>query len=209
MAFLVEDGTGLVVATSYIDVAYADSYHTDRQTTIWTSETDQAKKESALIRATQYIDAKYGQFFNGNVLKVEQGLLWPRVDAQYTNGQVIVGIPEVLKKATAELASRAITSSDLMPDINVVTHGPNVLEVTEKVDVIETRIKYATATERTTGQIIDGYPFITSMLLPIIGAYDTDASDYLVGLDTYGINFDSSFVPSVTPPAFTLGQFDN
>ena len=59
MAFIPEDGTGSATATSYIDVAYADEYFTDRTVTAWSSLTNPAK-QAALIAATDYIDFRCG-----------------------------------------------------------------------------------------------------------------------------------------------------
>jgi len=53
-----EDGTGLANANTYVAQADADSYFADRANAAWAAlSSDQ--KASALIQATQYLDARY------------------------------------------------------------------------------------------------------------------------------------------------------
>src|SRR5687767_15226190 len=109
MAIIVEDGTGLSTAESYITVAYADTYHTDRGQTTWTG-TD-AAKEAALRRALAYLDGRYGPRFNGlRKLGRDQALMWPRVGASDSEGWLIddTVIPAELKRAQAEAALREL-----------------------------------------------------------------------------------------------------
>ena len=74
MALVVEDGTGLSTAESYISVADADTYHSDRGNALWTG-TD-AVKEEALRQATEYLDATYD--WKGSISLTTQALNWPR-----------------------------------------------------------------------------------------------------------------------------------
>ena len=57
MSLIVEDGTGLDTAESYVSVVDAGTYCTAHGLTAWTG-TD-GVKESALRNATQYIDTMY------------------------------------------------------------------------------------------------------------------------------------------------------
>lgn len=93
---IVEDGTGLSNAESYVSVADADAYHSAMGNSSWATG-DTAAKEAALRRGTQYLDAHYS--FAGEPLTETQALEWPRVG---------YGWPVVaLKAATCELALRA------------------------------------------------------------------------------------------------------
>ena len=140
---IVEDGTGLSTAESYITVAYADTYHSDRGETSW-SGTD-AAKEAALRRALAYLDGRYGPRFNGlRRLGREQALMWPRVGASDSEGWIIDSdvIPEELKRAQAEAALRELEEpGSLAPDVS--TAG-SVTMVREKVGPLETETQYAT-----------------------------------------------------------------
>lgn len=114
MAFIVEDGTGVANANSYIDVAWADTYFTDRGNTDWTDASTSAK-QVALIRATDYIDVTY--VFIGIKASSEQGLEWPRSYAIDIYGEELTGIPTILKKAVAETAVRAL-AGELIEDFD-------------------------------------------------------------------------------------------
>lgn len=105
MALIVEDGTGLATAESYVSVADADAYHTKMGATGWTGS--DAVKEAALRKATQYIDTEY-LFIGEQVNYPTQRLEWPRyVDKDWPIRNVV--------EACCELALRAL-SSDLRSD---------------------------------------------------------------------------------------------
>ena len=122
MALVVEDGTGVVNANSYIDTTYFDSYWTDRGNSEAVAITD---KEPLLIQATDFIESIYYNKWLGYRLTDIQVLEFPRV----IDG-VDVGVPDRLKKAVWELALKA-NSGTLLEDINQQI-------IKEKVSVIET-----------------------------------------------------------------------
>ena len=117
MALVVEDGTGLSNADSYLSVADADTYHTAHgNPAAWSSASD-ADKEEALRLATQYIDVVYGRRFSGTKLAATQALRWPRNGVYDDEGQLLDNdsIPVRVEQATAELALRQL-GADLLPD---------------------------------------------------------------------------------------------
>ena len=122
MAIVVEDGTGIATANSYIDSTYADSYFSDRGVTEWASLTN---KDALLIQATDYIETVYYGKWLGERLTTTQALEFPRVIDNED-----VGVPERLKKACCELALKA-NSGTLLVDVEQRV-------VKEKVAVIET-----------------------------------------------------------------------
>lgn len=119
MAFTVEDGSGLSTANAYVSVASVDTHHTDRGNTRWTdfSATD---KEQAIVRATDYVDKRFGKRFRGVRQLKDQALEWPRLDAFDDDGFLLSGslddIPRNLAKAIAEYALRAAICNVLAPD---------------------------------------------------------------------------------------------
>lgn len=124
MSLIVEDGTGLSSADSYVAVTDANSYHTAMGNSAWTGA--DTLKEVALRRATQYIDSQYR--FRGERLLLTQSLEFPRVGV--TN--LLPDWPmKNLVAATCELALRALTNT-LMSD----TVAESVRR--EKVGPIET-----------------------------------------------------------------------
>ena len=119
---------------SYIDLSYANDYHSQRQSSEWIADslTDTAK-EAAIIKATQFLDVSFnyvGLYKKGNQLQ------WPRDYAysSYYENETYIGfydlyyynyidenipvddndIPIRLKEATAELALYAL-SNEIRP----------------------------------------------------------------------------------------------
>lgn len=110
MAFTVEDGTGVAAANSYASVAAADTHHTDRGNTTWTGASN-GDKEVALVRATDYVDKRFGRRFRGFRRTKSQGLEWPRLSA-FDNDDFLLNdddaIPRNLVKAVSEYALIAL-----------------------------------------------------------------------------------------------------
>jgi hypothetical protein len=65
--FIVEDGTGIARANSYSNVPFADAYHYTRNNTSWASAAISAK-QAALVKATDYIEQRWGISFKGSRL---------------------------------------------------------------------------------------------------------------------------------------------
>ena len=125
MALIVQDDTGTQTdANSYIDVAFFDTYWTERGNTTATDLTI-AQKEVLLIKATDYIETIYYGKWLGDRLTTTQNTEFPRV----IDGES-VAIPTRLKKACAELAWKA-NSIELLTDVEQRI-------IKEKVAVIET-----------------------------------------------------------------------
>lgn len=130
MALIPEDGTGLVDADSYISVAYADDYHSSFGNSQWALLTT-GQKEIAIRKATEHLDFTYQ--WKGVLFSENQSLGWPRSSAYDKEGRDISEmVPELVKKATAELALKA-SSGSLVSD---VSGGLAVKK--RKVDAIET-----------------------------------------------------------------------
>ena len=115
MTLIVEDGTGLATAESYVSVADADARHTALGNTAWTG-TD-AVKESALRRATQYMLQRYRTRWTGTRTFRVQALDWPRYGVE-ADGYVVDSdiVPDDVASACADLALRAL-AEDLNPDL--------------------------------------------------------------------------------------------
>lgn len=160
MAFIVEDGTGKVDATSYIDVAYADSYFTDRNVSSWAGTT--AEKQAALIKATDYIETRWaGRFLGYREFSDVQALSFPRLLLKNKEGKQILGIPDNLKKAVAEYAVRALTI-DLMPDPVMTENGYSIKSKMEKVGPLEEKTEYETGSSAPV--LIRPYPIADKLI---------------------------------------------
>ena len=115
--FTVEDGTGLAGANSYLSVSDADDYHAGRGNTEWdkAANTD-ALKEDALVRATDYINKRFGTKFRGCRRTKAQPLPWPRNTAFDDDNYEFADVPVQLEQAVAEYAQRAMVLHELTPD---------------------------------------------------------------------------------------------
>lgn len=169
MALIVEDGTGMDDAESYISVADADAYFAARGYTNWATMSE-AEKEQALRRGTDFMVQAYRLRWKGTRVSAEQALDWPRnwvefEDYAYVtmNGAQVIGgflyypsneVPEEVKRACAEMAFRA-AAGDLAPDLGRRT-------IREKVDVLE--VQY----DPNSPQYVI-YRAIDNMLAPFLG----------------------------------------
>ncbi len=115
MAFVVEDGTGLSNSNAYISVADADTHHADRGHTDWAAALD-ANKELAIVRATDYIDQRFGLKFVGDKGSSAQALEWPRIGAYDVDGYLFDPLPPQLLKAVSEYALISLRQGDLGPN---------------------------------------------------------------------------------------------
>ena len=139
MALVVEDGTGLATAESYLSVADADAYHASRGTAeaSWV-DLDTEIKEQCLRRATDYLLQTFRGTWKGVAVKPDtQALDWPRYSV-YPSDSVLYAlssttVPPEVKKACAELALRANVgslTSDVAPTGAVLSEQVGSIAVT-------------------------------------------------------------------------------
>ena len=135
MALIVEDGSIVAGANSYLSVADFETYWTNRNVDLSTFTT--AEKEAALIIATQFID--YNNF-KGYTVEELQPLQWPRSYVVNRNGYSIESdtIPQAIKDATAEYAYRQL-SAPLQGD---TVEGGVIKRQMDKVGSLETETEY-------------------------------------------------------------------
>jgi hypothetical protein len=162
MSLVVEDGTGLVNAESYISVTDADAYHTNRGHTGWTGST--GTKEIALRKATEYIDSRWGGRFKGEkeFPDTPQALEFPRLCIEGYGG-----IPVCLQRATAEYALRALTA-ELAPDPVIDASGLSIVGSRKKVGPIETETTFASQGPGSSVQLLRPYPTADMLLRPVL-----------------------------------------
>ncbi len=149
MAFILEDGSGVAGANSYISEDAFDNYCEDHGITPADGDT-----EAAAIRGTAAIDATYRGRFPGYKIKYrEQGLEWPRTVAYDNDGNLIVAdqVPIEIIHATCEATIREKAApGSMMPDLE---RGGNIKRL--KAGSVE--IEYAgNAEARSTYTLIDG-----------------------------------------------------
>ncbi len=155
MALIVEDGTIVANANSYISLVFYRAFALARGVVV--SPVD-AVAEVQLIKAMDYLES-LGNNYKGTRVSPTQGLQWPRKNVlMYENidYNLETVIPIQLKNAQAQLAIEAI-ASDLMP----TQSGRGVIR--EKVGPIET--EYSSSL-RTLGQPY--FPLVDAWLSAIL-----------------------------------------
>lgn len=165
---IVEDGSGVADANAYISVANCDLHHLHRGNSRWAEFSD-IQKQTSIIRATDYIDKRFGPVFRGARTLTFQPLEWPRLNAVDDDGFILGGdgkLPKQLVKGIAEYALRAAIRIVLAPDPlqnapaedfrseeEAVIVDPDddvsgfVVKKTVKVGPVEESIQYQTAAQ--------------------------------------------------------------
>jgi hypothetical protein len=125
MTIIIEDGTGVATAESYLSVADADSYHAARGHLDWDA-LDTEDKEIYLRQATDYLTQAYRLRWKGYRTHSTQALDWPRANVQLPDVSFTYAgygayvpfnqVPTEVQRACAELALKAV-DGPLAPDI--------------------------------------------------------------------------------------------
>lgn len=157
---IVEDGTGIPNANSYISVDDADFYATSFSKSDWSGTTDE--KEMALKQATRAIDLLYGDKFISAKM-TSTPLMFPRYPFYDNNQQFVSGVvPNCLKLATVEVAILYLTGQDILPQ--PADTGTQMSKI--KIDTIEIQTDYKNGQKH--GESFTGYYIIDLMLKPIL-----------------------------------------
>lgn len=130
MALVIENGSLVAGANSYVEVEEARAYADARASTF---TGDDAEVEAALIVAMDFLESLRAQYQGSKVDPAGQSLQWPRTGVVIDGWQVpITHIPKELKAAQCQLALESAAGTDLMPT------GDGREVIREKVDVLET-----------------------------------------------------------------------
>lgn len=126
MTITVEDGTGLVNADAYISEADADTYFAAIANTTWAGATTPAK-EQAIVKATRYMEKRFGIKWKGIIASSTQALGWPRNYVYDERGTELDDqVPTAIAHACAEYAVHALTNDLIPPVIYPVADGAPV-----------------------------------------------------------------------------------
>lgn len=163
MALVVEDGTGLETANAYVSVAGVTAYLTERQrATAWAALTSD-QQEAAIIKATEYIDTRFGTSFKGCPLVQEQALEFPRSYLYDRYGRAIEGVPVKLANACAEYADRA-RAAELVRDPSLADGGQRITAETHTLGPITDAFTYESGVAPT----FRPYPAADLLLAPFL-----------------------------------------
>lgn len=163
MALVVEDGTGVSGADSYISLADARTYATSRGISI---SADDTTAEQQLRQGFDYLEAKRSQY-QGAKTDSAQPAQWPR-DGVYVDGVELATnlIPTELQYAQVQLAAAVDGGSDLNPvgGSSFVTEevvGPITTKYSEKVNTTGIPIVRAAETLLAPFLVSGGYAVAT------------------------------------------------
>lgn len=155
MALIIENGSGVADANSYVTAAEAVAWVEARGKAFIGDET---AVEQLLLTAMDLVESFRAQF-SGNKTDPEQSLQWPRTGATLDGVSLADDfIPKELKYAQIQLAYDAQTV-DLQPT------GTGQETLKEKVDVLE--VEYA---ERGTGSVEPQLNKANAFLEPLFGS---------------------------------------
>jgi hypothetical protein len=137
--FVVEDGTGLSNATSYVSALELQQYWFNIGYS-FESLTDNDIKR-LLNKSTAYIDSNYVKGFPGYRVSSTQRLEWGREGAYYTDGYDIESgtVPREIKNAVNEMAY--LINQGVDPNATISKDG-KVISESVSVDVIKESVKY-------------------------------------------------------------------
>ena len=164
MALIVEDGTGLPDADSYVAVSefetYAENYNID------ISSYSDESIEAAARKATQYIDRTYeGRWPGTKVNGRDQALSWPRENAYDQTGELIADdeVPDEVIEATLECWAKELTTPNTLTPV-VSTNSGQVIR--ETVGPISREFANTGSTTTTTRAVL---PSVDDLLKNIVG----------------------------------------
>jgi hypothetical protein len=149
---IVEDGTGLTTATTYVTLVEADEYHRIRGNEVWNEAAD-TDKVVALIRATQYVDERWvflSRTFNRSLPTDApagpQVLQFPRDTLYDRNGtDVKKSVPIEIKDATCEYGLEVLGDGTALTNLSTTpdqTEPKTVSYLREKVGSLESETRY-------------------------------------------------------------------
>lgn len=155
MPLIIEDGSLVENANSYVTLAEVRDYADSRASTF---PADDDAAEAAIIRAADYLETFRGQYKGELVAPAFQSLQWPRTGVIYEGYELPDDvIPPPLKKAQCELAIETANGLDLMPT------GDGREVIRKKVDVLET--EWAPGSGSAPPLVL---PKVTGLLAPLL-----------------------------------------
>ena len=168
-ALVLEDGSVVAGANSYADRTFADVYFANRLEGRWTG--NEETKDAALIRATGWIEKRYGEKWKGARVDSTQLLGFPR------KGFLLHGfdidqeaIPAELKEATCEYALRALARVDMAPDPDLPEGKGAPIEKTIELGrgALVIRNRFANPGESPGSETIPEMPEAEMLLSPLV-----------------------------------------
>lgn len=140
---IVEDGTGITDANTYVSLAVATEYHRLRDNTAW-EDAGENNQVASLIRASQYLDDRWQ--FQGTSFVETQGLEFPKTEIYDKDGyDVGETVPIEIINATCEYALQAVGDGLTTTPLFVTPDQTDPRAITMQRDVVgplETETRY-------------------------------------------------------------------
>jgi hypothetical protein len=153
MTIVVEDGSGVTGANSYVTLAEARAYASARGVNL--SGSDSAV-EQHIVKSIDYLEAQRARY-KGNKTNTSQSLQWPRSNVTIDNEIILSDeIPQILKS----LQCQVIITDHLGIDLFPVQQGNFVIR--EKIGPLDTTFSDKIKTSAT-----PTVPAIDALLLPL------------------------------------------
>lgn len=141
---VIEDGSGVLDANSYVTIEETDAFLAERRRTAWEA-LDESEKEANIIRAADFLNTAYR--WSGEPLTTEQSMALPT--------SVVDFVARSVRAAQMLLAYEA-SQGELAP----TTVGSTVTKERKKLDGVgEKEVTYATGSSG-----IRSFPAITALL---------------------------------------------
>ncbi len=161
---VVEDGSQVANANSYVSLADAINYHTLNGNTDFT-DADSDTQTFALLQACQSMELLYGPDYLGKISPLSpQALLHPRMYYLTTTGRQVMPYtisPSVIQ-AQCEIALMQIQGTDIFP---IRSTTQNISSETVKVGDLSDAITYSRPAE---GEKFPGFRKIDLILAPVL-----------------------------------------
>lgn len=150
MPLIVENGTNVANANSYVDAAYAHAYAEARGLSL---PSDDAALFPLLVRGFDYVESQRARYKGRRTYP--GGTQWPRTGVEIDDEEISpTAIPEELKKAQVRVAIEIANGTDEAPTITAQVKR-------EKIGPMET--EYETGTEGPVMMAVD------ALLAPLFG----------------------------------------
>lgn len=146
------------VSNSYASVSAFLTYWLDRNLDY--TDYDIEAVQAALLKASDYIERRFGQVFKGTRIDGTQALAWPRYGVYSRDGVLVEGVPPALRTACIEYAARSLLGTALWSDPVV---NPNVRKIVSGIGPIREEVEYVGG-----GLTSETFPLADSLIAPYI-----------------------------------------
>lgn len=168
VTLVVEDGTGIATANTYVSLAESNTYFTNQGTqgAVWAAP--DAIKNEYLSNAAFALDRTYGQMYMSQIRRGDssQALLFPREIFWDRNGRRVEygTIPNEIKQAQMEMALLLQQGVDLFPEAS----SDSVVGDRVKVGDIEVSNTYSKPVDEADKARFEGFRKVEQILWPIL-----------------------------------------